>query len=252
VTTVFHFADLNLMQLVLVCAVAFIISVISGISGYGAGLVLPVFLAPLVGVTNVIPIMAIVMLMNNFGRMLAFWDKIEWSHARLILSLGLPACIAGAWSYTLLSSRWVALLLGLFLLVSVPLRRMLHQTSYRLSPAAERGAGAFFGFVNGGMAGTGVILVSIMMSAGLHGAALIATDGIIAVIMAIAKIALFSGMAKLGPDLAMVGLLVGISTAPGGFIARRLLAHIPMHVHAWVMEAVIVIGAVTLLLQAVW
>ncbi len=248
--TVFHLVDIDLIQLALACTVAFLASVMSGIAGYGAGLILPVFLAPLVGVTNVIPMMSMVILLNNFSRVLAFRQNIEWKPAGLILCLGIPGCLLGAWSYTLLSSRWVALLLGLFLLCSVPLRRVLHRSHFRISPVSLCFAGGVFGFINGGMAGTGVILISIMMSAGLQGMALIATDGIIGVVMAITKILLFGSMARLTPELALVGLMVGLCTSPGAFIARKLLAHIPLKIHVWVMEAMVVAGAISLLWQA--
>ena len=244
---VFHLADASLLQLTLVCSVAFAVSILSGLAGYGAGLVLPAFLAPLVGIANVIPVMAVAMLFNNGSRVAAFWREIQWAHARYVLTLGLPACIAGAYGYTLLSSRWIAILLGIFLLASVPLRRVMHRMNFHLSHSGVRNAGAVFGFVNGGMAGTGIILVSILMSAGIHGTALIATDAIVSVTMAISKIALFSGLSKLTADLAATGLLIGLSTAPGAFIARRLLNHIPMRVHAWVMEAMVIIGAIALM-----
>lgn len=244
----FQLANVDLPQLLLVCFVAFSVSILSGLAGYGAGLVLPAFLSPLVGITNVIPVMAIAMLLNNAGRIAAFWEDIQWHQIRSVLILGVPACMAGAYGYTLLSARWVSLLLGAFLLISVPLRRSLHRLSIRLSQRGVRNASAFFGFVNGGMAGTGIILMSILMSAGIQGAALIGTDAVITIILAVIKIGVFSGLAKINTDLAAVGLLIGLCTAPGGFIARWLLYHIPLHVHAWIMETMVVIGAIALIL----
>ena len=111
----------NPSQLALACLVAFGASTLGGLSGYGTGLVLPVFLVPLVGVTNVIPVMAVAMLLNNGSRVIAFWREVQWIHVRRLLALGLPVCAVGAYSYTLLSSKWVAILLGTFLLVSVPI-----------------------------------------------------------------------------------------------------------------------------------
>ena len=250
--TAFILADIDLMQLALVCGVGFIVAVLSGISGYGAGLVLPVFLAPLVGVTNVIPVMSISMMMINITRVIAFWQHIDWQHSRLLLLVGLPTCVAGAWGYTLLSSRWVALLLGLFLIISVPLRRVLHKSRYQMSTTVECTVGAVYGFLSGGMAGTGVILVSILISAGLPGMAIIATDGIVAMAMAITKIILFSSTANLGWELAAVGLMIGMCTAPSSFIARKLITIIPVKVHAWVMEAMVVVGGIMLVWQATW
>ena len=158
--------------------------------------------------------------------------------------------MAGAYSYTLLSARWIAVLLGTFLLLSVPLRRLLRRAQLRMSSAAEIAAGASFGFINGGMTGTGVILISLLMSVGLTGSAIVATDAVISVAMGLAKVLLFSSLAALSLELALIGLLVGLFTAPGAFLARALLKRMPAGIHAWLMEAVVVAGAVALLWQA--
>ena len=123
----FQFADVGLQQFLLVCLVAFFSSVLGGLAGYGTGLILPAFLAPIVGVVNVIPVLALGMLFNNGSRVLAFWRDIQWWHVRNILLFGLPACVAGAYAYTLLSARWIALLIACFLLLSIPLRRILQR-----------------------------------------------------------------------------------------------------------------------------
>ena len=242
----------NPSQLALACLVAFAASILGGLSGFGTGLAVPVFLLPLVGVRSVIPVMAVAMLFNNGSRVIAFWHEIQWPHVRLMLALGLPACVIGAYSYTLLSAEWVALLLGAFLLLSIPLRRYLNYAQFRFSPCTELGAGALFGFINGGMAGTGVILISILMAGGVHGAALVATDAVISVVMGLAKVALFGSLTALNPELALVGLLVGLCTIPGAFVARALLKRIPGGAHAWLMEAVVLAGSISLLWRAKW
>ncbi len=222
-------------------------STFGGLSGFGTGLVLPVFLVPLVGVANVIPVMAVAMLLNNASRVVAFWPDVQWIHVRRMLAFGLVACVAGAYSYTLLSAQWIALLLGSFLLLSVALRRLARRARFTFSPGAEVAAGGLFGFINGGMTGAGVILISILMSAGVAGSALVATDAVVSVVMGLAKVALFGNLAALDLELASIGLLVGLFTAPGAFIARALLKRIPAGVHAGFMEAVVIAGAVAML-----
>ena len=238
-------------QLALACFMAFAASTLGGLSGFGTGLVLPVFLAPLVGIANVIPVMAVAMLLNNGSRVIAFRQDIQWPHVRRLLVLGLPACVAGAYAYTLLSAQWIAVLLGVFLLLSIPLRRLLRRAALQLSGAGEVGAGAFYGFIDGGMTGTGVILISILMSAGVAGSALIASDAIVSVIMGLAKVALFGRLAALNAELVLAGLLVGMCAVPGAFLARAILRRIPVGVHAWIMETVVVAGALAMLWNAV-
>ena len=106
----FQLADVSVAQLALIGAAALGGSVLGGLAGYGTGLVVPIFLAPVVGVANVVPVMAVGMIFANGSRATAFWRDIHWPHVRRVLLFGLPACVAGAYSYTLLDARWVALL----------------------------------------------------------------------------------------------------------------------------------------------
>ena len=240
----------ELAQFALIGAVAFGASILGGLAGYGTGLILPIFLAPAVGVANVVPVMAVAMIFNNGSRVAAFWRDIRWPHARRILLLGLPACVAGAYGYTLLEARWVALLLGAFFVSSVPLRRALVRAGWTLEGRGIALAGAGFGFVNGGVPGEGLLLISTLMAAGLAGPALIATDAVVSAIMGVAKIALFGSVARLDAELALAGVLIGLCTVPGAFVARRLLALIPLKVHTVVMEVVVLAGGAGFLWRA--
>lgn len=246
----FQLADVSAAQFVLIGGVAFAAAVLGGLAGYGTGIIVPIFLAPVVGMVNVVPVMAVGMLIANASRALAFWRDIHWPHARRILLAGLPACVAGAWGYTLLDAQWVALLLGTFFVASVPLRRMLARAGWRLEARGVTAAGAGFGFVNGAMTGVGLLLISTLMAAGVEGAALIGTDAIISVVMEVAKIALFGGAARLNAELALAGLLIGACTAPGGFVARWMLARIPIRVHTAFMEVVVLAGGASFLWRA--
>lgn len=240
----------QLQQWLVVAVVAFAASILGGLAGYGTGLVLPVVLAPVVGVANVVPVMALAMIFNNGSRVLAFWRDIRWEHVRRMLLPGLPACVAGAYGYTLLDAQWVAVLIGLFLLASIPLRRLLQRVDYHLDARSEAACGAGFGFINGAMTGTGVILISFLMASGVQGAGLIATDAIISAIMGVFKVAIFGSFDRLDMSLAVAGLLIGACTMPGAFVARRLLERIPAHVHVRVMELVVAAGGVGFLWRA--
>lgn len=244
------FADLSLAQALLVALVAFAASIIGGLAGYGTGLVLPVVLAPVIGVAHVVPVMALAMLINNASRVAAFRHDIAWPHVRRVLWLALPLNFVAAWGYTRLDTRTIAALLGLFLLASLPLRAWLRSRRRSLGPRGEVLAGGVFGTVNGAMSGTGVILISTLMAAGVAGPALIATDAVISVVLEVAKVAVFGGFARLDGPLALAGLLVGLCTTPGAFVARRLIDAIPERMHARIMETVVLVGACGFLWRA--
>lgn len=239
------------LQLALACFVAFSVSIVGGLAGYGTGLILPAFLAPIVGVGNVIPVMAVAMFFNNASRVGVFRHAIQWPHVHRLLLLGLPACLIGAYSYTLLNARWIALLLGTFLLLSVPLRRLFNRAQVQLSTGAELGAGTFFGFVNGILPGAGVFLIAILLHAGLTGSAVVATDAVVSVVMGFSKVVLFGSLAALDLQLGLTGLLIGVCTIPGAFIARALIRRMSVGIHVWIMELAVIIGAVTLLWRGI-
>jgi uncharacterized membrane protein YfcA len=247
----FQFADVDAAALALVAFAAFAASILGGLSGYGTGLVLPAFVAPVVGVANVIPVMAVGMAINNGSRVAAFWREVAWPDARRLLLFGLPACMLGAYGYTLLPTRWIAFAIGAFLVVSVPLRRLSKRAAWRLGPRGEAVAGAFFGVIDGAMTGTGVLLISILMAAGVTGASLIATDAIVSLVMGVAKIATFGTLARLDAELALAGLAIGACTTPGAFVARWLLKRIPARIHASFMEAVVLAGGAAFLWRGV-
>jgi len=248
--TAFQLADVGAAELALIAAVAFAGSVLGGLAGYGTGLVVLIFLALVVGVVNVVPVMAVGMIFANGSRVAAFWRDIHRPYAWRVLLFGLPACVAGAYGYTLLEPKSVALLLGGFFIASVPLRRALARAGWRLEAGGVTVAGAGFGFVNGTMTGVGLLLISMLMAAGLQGAALIGTDAIVSVVMGVAKIALFGSVARLDFELALAGVLIGLCTMPGAFVARRLLALIPLKVHTAFMDVIVLAGGASFLWRA--
>jgi len=250
VGTAFHLADVGAAQLALIAAVALGGSILGGLAGYGTGLVVPIFLAPVVGVANIVPVMALGMLFANGSRVVAYWRQIHWAHARRVLAFGVPMSFAGAYAYTLLAARWVAVLLGVFFVASVPLRRALARSGWRLRDRGVALAGAGFGFVNGGMTGVGLLLVSALLAAGLQGAALVGTDAVVSAVFGVCKVVLFGSVARLDRELALAGVLVGLCTAPGAFIARRILAHVPLKVHTAVMDVIVLCGGLSFLWRA--
>ena len=246
----FHLADVGAAQLALIAAVAFGGSILGALAGYGTGLVVPIFLAPVVGVANLVPVMAVGMLFANGSRVVAYRREIHWVYARRVLAFGLPGSFAGAYAYTLLAAHWVAVLLGVFFIASVPLRRALARAGWRLGPRGVAVAGAGFGFVNGGMTGVGLLLVSALLAAGLQGAALVGTDAVVSAVMGVAKVVLFGSVSRLDRELVLAGVLVGLCTAPGAFVARRILAHVPLRLHTAVMDLIVLGGGASFLWRA--
>ena len=185
------FADISFWQLVPVAAVALFASIIGGVSGYGTGALMPLVLVPLVGAEPVVPIIAISALFTNSSRVFAFLKYADWRRAAIVLAASVPTCVLGAWGYTRLSSAGAALVIGGMLIASVPLRRLMRYHGFKVGDAGLGLGSLGYGLVVGGTAGSGVILLSLLMAAGVEGAGVIATDAAISIVIGIVKISVF-------------------------------------------------------------
>ncbi|MBM3539954.1 MAG: sulfite exporter TauE/SafE family protein, partial [Alphaproteobacteria bacterium] len=154
----FAVADVGLRDLALVAAVALVMSVIGGLSGYGIGLVLPAFLAPVVGVVATIPVMSVAMIFANASRVWVYRRALSGRHVALLLAVSLPMALIGSVVYTHLSAGIIATVLGAFMIASVPLRRRLERGGFTLGRRGLAGIGAAYGLMAGGMSGTGLFL----------------------------------------------------------------------------------------------
>ncbi|MBI3503359.1 MAG: sulfite exporter TauE/SafE family protein [Proteobacteria bacterium] len=246
----FHLSDIEPAMLAFVAFAAFAASIVGGVSGYGVGLILPVVIAPVVGVTGIIPVMAVSMAITNFSRVVAFWREIDWPRARLALAGAVPCCVLSAYVYTLLPATAVAAVLGLCLVGSVPMRRALEHSGWRVAGPGIVAGGATYGILIGGMTGLGAIVIATFMAAGMEGAALIGSDALVSLFTNLVKVAVFGSRTNLDFDLAVAGALMGACTIPGAFVGRWLLERFPMTIHTAMMDALVLVGGATFLWRA--
>jgi len=142
---------------------------------------------------------------------------IDWRRAVLILLCAIPTAMLGAWGYTRLTGRGAMLAIGSMMALSVPLRRLSKRHGLALS---ERGLGlaaVFWGVIVGGTSGAGIILLSMLMSVRSRGAAVIATDAAISIVIGIVKISVFGVFGAVDARVIAIALLIGCVAFPGAF-----------------------------------
>jgi uncharacterized membrane protein YfcA len=243
-------AGISFLQLLAIAAMGVLTSLIGGVAGYGTGALMPLVLVPVVGAEPIVPITSISALMTNSSRATAFRKAIDWRRAALVMVAALPTCVLGAWGYTRLTSAGVLILIGSMLVLSVPLRRALRARGFRFDDRRLAIASVLWGVLVGGTSGAGVILLAMLMGAGLEGAAVIATDAVISVALGVVKIAVFGLAGVITGQVIAVALLIGIVALPGAFLARALVARLPIHIHTALLDAVVVLGGATMILRA--
>jgi uncharacterized membrane protein YfcA len=219
---------------------------VSGISGFGAGLMLSAYLLPILGARVTVPVLAVAMVLTNAGRVWAFRDSLSLRIALPVLGGVLPGAAAGSYAFGALGGAWADLIVGGFLVVSVLLRRALSGRTLKAKPHVLAGGGAVTGLLSGITTGAGMLLIPLLLGAGLPARALIATDAFVSGLMHAARTAGYAAGGALGPDLVALGLALGVATVPGSRAAAWLATRIPPWKHVVVLEGLAVaIGAIT-------
>jgi len=244
------FADISIPQLLLIAAMGVLTSLIGGVAGYGTGALMPLVLVPIVGPEPVVPIIAISAMITNTSRATAFRKLIDRRRALIVLAAAAPTCVLGAYGYTRLTGAGVMILIGTMLALSVPLRRTLRSRGFHLDDKRLGVASIAWGVLVGCTSGAGIILLSMLMAAGVEGAAVIATDAVISIALGVVKLTVFGLAGVITGQVIAVALLIGLVAFPGAFLARALVERLPIHIHTAILDAVVVMGCMVMIVGA--
>ncbi len=243
-------ADISILQLATVAAVALFASVLGGVAGYGTGALMPLVLVPIVGPEPAVPIIALAGLLTNTSRATAFLSSIDWRRGLLVLAGATLPCIVSAYGYTLLTGRGAMIVIGTMLMLTVPLRYFAKRHALTVGDRGLVIGSAGYGVAVGGTVGAGVILLSLLMAAGLEGSAVIATDAVISIAIGFVRMAVFGAAGVITAQVIALALLIGFVAFPGAFLAKAFVARLPVHVHTAILDAVVAIGGLVMIIGA--
>jgi uncharacterized membrane protein YfcA len=237
-------------ELALVALAAVAGAFASSLTGVGGGIVLAVALAPIVGVAAVVPVLSVAMALNHATRIHVFRRDVDLAVAGLILLGAAPGAVLGAYALTRFDERGTALVLGLFLVAIVVLRRVLGERRFRLPAGVIAVLAAGYGVLAGMTIGGGILVLPLLAAAGLSGARLVATDALVGLVVHALKAVVFGAAASLTMENALAGVVIGALMLPGTLLARRVLGGMSLKSHALLIDAVILVGAASFLLKA--
>lgn len=238
-------AGLDAGELAVIAGLTFLGSVAAGLSGMGGGVIIAIAITPLVGIKPLVPTVSIAMLVNHVARVWVFRHSVDWRSALAVLATALPFTLVGSAIYVALPATVVAVVMGVFLVAFVPLRRVLARRAWRLGRPGLMAVGGVFGLVTGTTLGGGMLIVPALLGSGLSGAMLIGTDAVIGLSVLIGKAAMFGTLELLTPELVVIGLLVGLVSVPGVYLARWILEHTSVRLHTLLIELLIVGGGLS-------
>ena len=244
------FGDLQPTTLLFIALGAFFSAMFHSVAGFGGGLILSILLAPIIGIKAVVPVIAVSLLVSHTSRVWAFRAGFQWPVFRDVMVTATPCIVMGAAVYAYLPVNAVAALLGVFLMCTIPLRRVMDRYDYQVGRRSLMTVGVPFGILSGSTVGAGMILAPFMLAIGLAGEALMGTMAAVALTGNLIKAVVFGGFSVLDQELALAGFLVGLCAVPGNLAGRWIIRHTPLRVHIRVVEAVVIGGGLYFLYAA--
>jgi len=229
------------MDILIVCIVALLASVLTFFSGFGLGtLLLPAF-ALFMPVEHAIAMTAVVHLLNGLFKLALLRRHID---ARVLLRFGLPAVLAavlGAWllsaldtlpalhAYTAFGHRFeilpLKLVIGMLLLLFAMIELLPKLRDLEFDARWQPLGGALSGFF-GGLAGMqGALRSAFLARSGLDKQAFVATGAAIACVIDVSRLAVYAGtlLAVFGTlDHCLLACAV-LAAFAGAWLGNRLL-----------------------------
>lgn len=244
------FASLDLTTIVLVAAIAYASAVFHSVGGFAGALLLTIGLAPVIGIKETIPVTAVAMIISNATRCWVFRHGIPWPAFFAIFTAALPGIVLGAVLYISLPVAYVALILGVFLSITVPLRHWFKRRDFKVGLNGLRAVAVPYGFVSGTVMGAGMMLGPFLLGAGIVGEQLIALIAALGLGLNLTKTIVFGVSPLLDTALFIKGLAIGVFTIPGAYTGRWIVTRTPVRIHTTFMEVFILCGAVYFLWSA--
>ncbi|MGC1213867.1 MAG: sulfite exporter TauE/SafE family protein [Micromonospora sp.] len=227
-------------------AAAFLLALLSAVTGFGGGvLLLPVFTA-LFGLRVAVPVLTLTQLSSNGARV---WLNRRELHPALVgrFAVGAaPFAVAGALLLAHAPLAALKRLLGVFLLVVVawrhlgrPLRRPTDRTFVAVGAASGLGS-ALLGSV-------GPLTAPFFLAYGLTRAAYVGTEAAAALTLHLSKTVGYAAGGLLTRDVVLLGAALTPATLAGAWVGRRIVGRITDRVFVLLVEVGLVAAAGLLL-----
>lgn len=218
--------DLSLYMLLLIAVSALLTAMVHGATGLAGGVLMAAILAHALGIKVAIPVMTCALLFSHTSRVLIYRRDIDWSTIGRVLLFGLPTIILGAFVFTLLSPKIIALIFALFLIASFPIKAWGRKHDLRTGPKLLAGASAVWGLLAGNVIGPGFFLAPFLLGTGMNRLTFVGTLAVIVLVMNATKLAVFGATDLMDTELLLLGVAIGLVTIPGNLLGRAVLRRI--------------------------
>jgi uncharacterized protein len=175
---------------------------------------------------------------------------IDWRVVGAYALTGIPAAAFGARTLLVLPPRIVEVVLAIFFIAMIPMRRWLAARNFRLKLWHLAVVGAVIGFLTGIVVSTGPINTPFFLAYGLIKGAFLGTEAMASLAVYVTKSLVFRSYGALPLSAIVQGLIIGCSLTAGSFIAKRFVLSLEPEKFRLLMDALLLVSGLTMLWTA--
>ena len=247
--------DLSLLTVIAVLVAALLTAVLHGATGMAGGILLAAILSNLIGVKIAIPVMTIALVMSHASRVWLNFEHADWRSVRIVLLASTPTILGGSLIFTLLPPGVIALVMAVFLFLSLPVKRYASRHQLTTSDSLLAGASFGWGALAGNVVGPGFVLAPFLLGRGMNRMAFVASLAIIVLSMNVLKLTVFGVTELMTGQMFLFGVMIGLLTIPGNWLGKKLLLGMNDGQHRLIIDFMTVLVALNfayLALSADW
>ena len=239
-----------IFQAILLGSLGLAAGVLGGVLGFGSTIILMPALVYFYGPMQTIPVIAITATVANISRIFLWWRVIDWRACAIYSLTAIPAVVLGAHTLVSLNERLIQLVLGIFLISLIPIRRWMRRQQFYLKLWQLSLVGAFIGFLTGIVATTGAINTPFFLAYGLSKGAFLGTEAASTLSILFAKGITFHQLGVLNSTAIIQGLLIGSTVMAGSILSKRIVLSLPEKSFMFLMELVMLISGILIIRMA--
>jgi len=241
-----------LLSIIVLGILGFLSGVLGGIIGFGTTILLVPPLIYFYGPVATIPVIAIIAIIANVSRIFLWWHEIRWKVCFVYGLPSIPGVFLGANTLVSLNEKFLEVLLGVFILCLIPIRRWMRAQKFYLRLWHMSILGLCIGFLTGIVATTGALSTPFFLAFGLSKGAFLGTEAAGSLGISITKSIVFHRLGVVDQTIMMQGVLIGLVVLIGSYFSKKIVLRLPEKSFTQLMELVMLVSGITIITMSVF
>jgi uncharacterized membrane protein YfcA len=237
--------------LILIVSLTLIGSIVAGMSGYGAGILIGVVLIPMVGIKKIIPIVTILTFYINFWRIILYWDHINWKKSLYFSIFAAPGLYFSTYFFSIASTKTLTLIVGFSIFALVVLRKFFLNLDIYLNNQFLAVYAIFTGLSLGVILGPGLMILTGLSASGLNGSNLVGTSSVADLITLTIRSIHFYKLGIIDLEIFTIGSFLGIMCLFGTYLGKKIVDRIGKKIHQNLIEFFMISGSIIMIVRAI-